>query len=284
VGRAGDHTYRPDEVVDPDHPNFADNLVRFAQITDTQTDTWDGYLCAHRTRRAAFRALGATATDHGHPSARTEALTKADASALFDLVRKGKADAQQRDAFRGQMLTEMARMSLEDGMVMQVHPGARRNHAPYILDQFGRDKGFDIPGPTDYVRALAPLLGEVGHDPRLTLILFTLDETSYARELAPVAGVYPCLRLGPPWWFFDSVEGIKRFREQTTETAGFYNTVGFNDDTRAFCSIPARHNVARRCDAAYLAELVCTGRLTEDEAHDVIVDLSYTLAKQAYRL
>ena len=167
---------------------------------------------------------------------------------------------------------------------MQIHPGSRRNHSNKIFNQFGLDKGFDIPGRTDYVSALKPLLDEVGLRTDLTIILFTLDETSYSRELAPMAGVYPALKLGPPWWFFDSYEGMKRFRESTTETCGFYNTVGFNDDTRAFCSIPARHDVARRVDCAYLAELVASGRLRENEAHEVAYDLTYGLAKSAYKL
>jgi glucuronate isomerase len=182
------------------------------------------------------------------------------------------------------MLTEMARMSLDDGLVMQVHPGSFRNHSAPVFARHGRDKGFDIPMRTDYVHALKPILDAVGMEPGLTIILFTLDETSYTRELAPLAGAYPALRLGPPWWFHDSFEGIKRFREATTETCGFYNTAGFNDDTRAFCSIPARHDVARRSDCAYLAGLVATGRLDEAEAHEVAYDLTYRLAKQAYRL
>jgi glucuronate isomerase len=182
------------------------------------------------------------------------------------------------------MLTEMARMSLEDGLVMQIHPGSFRNHNPAVFARFGRDKGADIPTPTDYAQALKPLLDRFGNESALTVILFTLDETSYSRELAPLAGHYPCLRLGPPWWFYDSVEGMKRFRELTTETAGFANTVGFNDDTRAFPSIPARHDVARRVDCAYLAELVTSHRLDEDEAFEVAQDLAYRLAKQTYKL
>jgi glucuronate isomerase len=182
------------------------------------------------------------------------------------------------------MLTEMAKMSLDDGLVMQIHPGSLRNHSGPVLDTFGRDKGYDIPTRTDYVRALRPLLDAVGEEPALTIILFTLDETAYARELAPLAGVYPALKLGPAWWFHDSPEGMRRYREMTTETAGFYNTVGFNDDTRAFMSIPARHDVARRVDAAFLATLVATGRLREDEAFEVIQDLAHRLARQAYRL
>ena len=182
------------------------------------------------------------------------------------------------------MLTEMARMSLDDGLVLQIHPGSWRNHSAPVLERFGRDKGFDIPTRTDYVGNLKPMLDAVGTDPRLSVILFGLDEAAYSRELAPLAGVYPSLKLGPAWWFHDSPEGMRRFREMTTETAGFYNTVGFNDDTRASCSIPARHDVARRVDCAFLANLVVTGRLAEEDAYEVAIDLTYRLAKQAYRL
>ncbi len=276
--------YRPDGVIDPEMAGFADNVALMGQQTGFDTTTWEGYLDAHRARRAFFIEHGATSSDHGHSSARTEDLPQADAAALFQKALRGAGTPEDADAFRGQMLTEMARMSLDDGLVMQIHPGSRRNHSDDVLATFGRDKGFDIPGRTDYVTALRPLLNAVGMDPRLTVILFTLDETSYARELAPLAGVWPCLRLGPPWWFHDSAEGMRRFREMTTETAGFYNTVGFNDDTRAFCSIPARHDVARRVDCSYLATLVATGRLAEDEAPEVARDLTYGLAKRAYKL
>ena len=186
--------------------------------------------------------------------------------------------------FRGQMLTEMARMSLEDGLVMQIHPGSLRNHNQTLFHLFGRDMGADIPTQTDYVHALQPLLNLFGNEPELSVILFTLDETSYSRELAPLAGHYPILKLGPPWWFFDSPEGMLRFRRETTETSGFYNTVGFNDDTRAFLSIPARHDMARRIDCRFLAELVCEHRLSEEEAHETAIDLAYRLVKKAYRL
>ncbi|BCH28695.1 uronate isomerase [Mesorhizobium sp. L-8-10] len=277
-------TYRPDSVVDPDFDGFAANLDAFGEITGCDTGTWKGYLDAHRTRRAFFRQHGATASDHGHPTADTADLSAVDAEALYVRVRAGGAGPAERNLFRAQMLTEMAKMSLDDGLVMQIHPGSRRNHSPDMLARFGRDKGFDIPGRTDYVAALKPMLDAVGLEPGFTIILFTLDETSYARELAPLAGVYPCLRLGPAWWFFDSPEGMRRFRELTTETAGFYNTVGFNDDTRAFPSIPARHDVARRVDCAYLAELVLTGRLREEEAAELAGELAYGLAKRAYRL
>ncbi|TQM94358.1 glucuronate isomerase [Roseinatronobacter monicus] len=277
--------YRPDAVIDPEFEGFAANIEKFGALAGVDATTWAGYLDAHRNRRAYFKAVGgATSTDHGHPSARTEYLPQSEAAALFAKALAGQCSAEEADAFRGHMLTEMARMSLDDGLVMQIHPGSFRNHSSQVFARHGRDKGFDIPMRTDYVRALKPLLDAVGMDPRLTLILFTLDETAYSRELAPLAGVYPALRLGPAWWFFDSAEGMRRFRELTTETAGFYNTVGFNDDTRAFCSIPARHDVARRVDCAYLATLVATGRLAEDEAYEVAHDLTYRLAKQAYRL
>ena len=276
--------YRPDAVTDPDFEGFIQNVERFCGLAGQSSSSFRGYLDAHRNRRAYFKSFGATSTDHGHPSARTENLSAEATEKLYARVMSGKASSEERDQFRGQMLTEMAKLSVEDGLVMQIHPGSRRNHSPHVFRQFGRDKGFDIPGRTDYVTALSPMLEAVGHETALTIILFTLDETTYARELAPLAGVYPCLKLGPAWWFYDSPEGMKRFREATTETAGFYNTVGFNDDTRAFCSIPARHDVARRVDAAFLATQVATGRLMEDEAIEVIQDLAHRLARQAYRL
>ncbi|MGV2108370.1 glucuronate isomerase [Agrobacterium vitis] len=276
--------YRPDPVVDPQFEGFVTNIERFGQLANVDATSWSGYLEAHRNRRAFFKTYGATSSDHGHPTARTEDLPQDQAKALFDKALTGRITPEEADAFRGHMLTEMARMSLEDGLVLQIHPGSYRNHSAGIMAKHGRDKGFDIPTRTDYVRALKPLLDAVGMEKDLTVILFTLDETSYSRELAPLAGAYPALKLGPAWWFFDSPDGMRRFRETTTETAGFYNTVGFNDDTRAFCSIPARHDVARRVDCAYLAELVLTGRLEEDEAQELAGDLAYGLAKKAYRL
>jgi glucuronate isomerase len=277
-------TYRPDPVVDPDYPDFAANVVRLGEISGSDTLTWAGYLDAHRNRRAFFKAQGATATDHGHPTAATANLARADAAALFDKIVSGEFSGEEADLFRAQMLSEMAAMSLDDGLVMQLHAGSYRDHNPEILRRFGRNMGADIPQPTDYARALKPLLDRFGNEKKLTLILFTLDETAYGRELAPLAGHYPCLRLGPPWWFFDSPDGMRRFRELTTETAGFYNTVGFNDDTRAYLSIPARHDMARRVDCAFLADRVVTHRLDEDEALEVAHDLAYRLAKEAYGL
>jgi glucuronate isomerase len=276
--------YRPDPVIDPETIGFVDNLRRFGEMADEDVSTWDGYLRAHENRRAFFREAGATSTDHGHPTAFTADLPRSECEALYAKVRSGQANFADAELFRGQMLTEMARMSIDDGMVMQLHPGAFRSHNPGVLARFGRDKGADIPMPTEYVRNLKPLLDRFGNDPRLTLILFTLDEDTYSRELAPLAGHYPVLRLGPPWWFHDSPEGMRRFREMATETGGFYNTVGFNDDTRAFLSIPARHDVARRMDCAFLARLVAEHRLEEDEAHEVARALTYDLVKAAYKL
>jgi glucuronate isomerase len=276
--------YRPDPVVDPDFEGFRDNVARLGEITGEDTSSWAGYLAAHRQRREFFKSFGATSSDHGHPSARTADLPAPAAEALFQRVTRGHPSPEDAELFRGQMLTEMARMSLDDGLVLQIHPGSLRNHNPELFARFGRDMGADIPTATEYVRALKPLLDRFGNERGLTIILFMLDETAISRELAPLAGHYPALRLGPPWWFFDSPEGMRRFRELATETAGFYNTVGFNDDTRAFPSIPARHDVARRVDCAYLAELVVEHRLDEDEAHELAHDLAYGLAKKAYKL
>jgi glucuronate isomerase len=277
-------TFRPDPVVDPEFAGFAANIAELGSQTGEDTAAWLGYLNALRKTRVRFRALGCTATDHGHPTAQTADLSTTEAAALFANVLSGSADNHAQELFRAQMLTEMARMSLEDGLVMQIHPGSVRNHNHALYQRYGRDIGADIPRSTNYVDALRPLLDRFGNEPGLTIILFTLDETTYSRELAPLAGHYPCLRLGPPWWFHDSPEGMKRFREQATETAGFYNTVGFNDDTRAFLSIPARHDVARRVDCAFLAKLVTEHRLAEDEAFEVAHDLAYQLVKKAYRL
>ena len=280
--------YRPDPVVDPEAPGFAANLARLGEITGEDTSTWRGYLAAHRKRRAFFAQMGATSTDHGHPTARTADLSDREAESLYGRVaraaRIGAVASADAELFRAQMLTEMARMSLDDGLVLQIHPGCWRNHNAALYERFGPNVGADIPVATDYVGALRPLLNRFGNERSLTLIVFTLDETTYSRELAPLAGHYPALKLGPAWWFHDSPEGLMRFRQQTTETAGFYNTVGFNDDTRAFLSIPARHDVARRIDCAFLARLVAEHRLPEDEACEVARDLAYNLPKQAYKL
>ena len=276
--------FRPDPVVDPEFAGFSRSIVKLGEQTGEDTSTWTGYLNALRKARLRFKTLGCTSTDHGHLTAQTADLPANEAAELFNKVFTGKADAQQNVLFQAQMLTEMAAMSLEDGLVMQIHPGSTRNHNRKVYEKYGRDIGADIPRPTNYVDALRPLLNRFGNESKLTIILFTLDESTYSRELAPLAGHYPCLRLGPPWWFNDSPEGMMRFREQATETAGFYNTVGFNDDTRAFLSIPARHDVARRIDCAFLARLVAEHRLDEDEAFELAYELTYGLVKKAYKL
>ncbi|HVO91140.1 MAG TPA: glucuronate isomerase [Casimicrobiaceae bacterium] len=276
--------YRPDPVVDPEFDGFAANVQQLGALTGENAATWQGYLAAHRRRRAFFKSMGATSTDHGHPTAFTCDLSPSECQRLLDGALRGALNRNEAEAFRGQMLTEMAGMSLDDQLVLQIHPGAVRNHNRLVHERFGRDKGADIPMRTDYVHALAPLLARYGNERDLSIILFTLDETSYARELAPLAGHYPVLKLGPPWWFHDSFEGMLRFLGQVVETAGFYNTVGFNDDTRAFMSIPARHDVWRRVACRFLANAVREHRLDEDEAFELAPLLAYGFAKSAYKL
>ena len=277
-------TFRPDPVVDPSTDGFADNVARLGQLTGHDTERWSGYLDALAQRRRFFIDHGAVATDHGHPTAATADLALDECRRLFDGARAGTLTEAEQELFRGQLLVEMARMSIDDGLVMQLHAGSRRNHNPVVRTRFGPDRGADIPGPIEYTRSLKALLDRFGNDPRFRLIVFTLDESTFSRELAPLAGHYPCLTLGPPWWFLDSYEAMLRFRARpVTDTAGFANTAGFNDDTRAFLSIPARHDVARRVDCAYLAELVTTHRLELDDARDLAVDLATGLARRAYR-
>ena len=277
-------TFRPDNVADMEFDNWATNVERLGEIAGTDTGTYAGYLDALRRRRAAFIAAGATSSDHGHPTARTLVLSEQEAAALYDKGRRGLADAADAEAFRAHMLVEFARMSLEDGLVMQLHPGSVRNHNRWLYARHGRDVGGDIPQATEYLHALTPLLDAYGNDPRLRVVVYTLDEYTFSRELAPLAGGYAALYLGAPWWFLDAPEVLRRFRESVTESAGFYNTAGFVDDTRAFCSIPVRHDVARRIDAGFLARLVAEHRLHLDEAADTIVDLAYHLPKKVFKL
>ncbi|MDU0355383.1 glucuronate isomerase [Paraglaciecola aquimarina] len=276
-------TFRPDDVIDPQVKGFSRNIEVLGELTNEDTHNWQGYLHALRQRREFFRAHGATATDHGHATALTADLSSLECQRLFEKIISKTASSEEQELFRAQMLTEMAGMSLEDGMVLQLHPGVHRNHNTSVFQTFGADKGCDIPVNIEYVNSLKPLLSKYGNETKLRFILFTLDESNYTRELAPLAGHYPCLKLGPAWWFNDSPEGMLRFRHQVTETAGFYNTVGFNDDTRAFLSIPARHDVARRIDCRFLAKLVAEHRLSETAAFELARDLSYRLAKEAYQ-
>ena len=277
-------TFRPDLAINILHPQWRAELDRLSAQTGEPATTYSGYLKALEARRTFFRQMGATATDHAAETPFTTLLSPAEASAIFDRALAGIATADDLKQLTGHMLCEMARMSVDDGLVMQLHPGSDRNHNRLIFERFGPDRGCDIPLATEYTRNLKPLLNRFGNDPRLTLVLFTLDETSYSRELAPLAGHYPALRLGPPWWFHDSIEGMTRFRYQATETAGIYNTAGFNDDTRAFPSIPARHDVARRVDANFLADQVARHVVTIEAAREMMRALTYDLVKSTYRL
>lgn len=277
-------TYRPDDVTDPGRPAIAENLHKFGELTGEDTTRWDGLINAHRSRREYFRRFGAVATDHGVPTAMTADLSPPEKQALLEKVLAGRHEAADAELFRAQMLTEMALLSVEDGMVMQIHAGSRRNTDPMLFAERGPDKGADIPGPTDYVGGLAPLLSRCGNEPNLRLIMFVLDETTYARELAPMAGYWSSLMIGPPWWFHDSPQGIRRYLDQVVETAGFYNLAGFNDDTRALLSIPARHDVWRREVCGFLAQWVAEHRLSRSGAADIARHLSYQAAKDAYRI
>ncbi|MEU4287713.1 glucuronate isomerase [Kribbella sp. NPDC026596] len=275
-------TFRPDAVVHLDRPGWPDLAQQLGALADVDTSTYDGYLQAIRQRRQAFVAAGARATDHGHLSAAAVPLSDAEAARIYAGALKGDVQVDDAAAFAGHMLYQSAVMSAEDGLVMQLHPGVLRDHDPAIHATYGPDQGHDIPVPTEFTRSLRPLLERFGHASGFRMVLFTVDETVYSRELAPLAGVYPAVRLGAPWWFLDSPDGMRRFRELVTETAGFYNTSGFVDDTRAFLSIPARHDLARRIDAGYLANLVVQHRLDEDDAFQVAKDLAYNLARDTY--
>ncbi|MGH3589012.1 MAG: glucuronate isomerase, partial [Pseudonocardia sp.] len=273
-------TFRPDALLHVDRPGWAADVDRLAELTGVDTGSWPGFLDALRARRRAFAAAGALATDHGHFHT-TIAPIDAPERAFAD-ARAGTPDPAAAAALAGHLLFEMARMSCDDGLVMQLHPGVLRNHDRAVHAAHGPDMGFDIPVAAEFTRALRPLLEAFGRDPRFRLVVFTVDETVYARELAPLAGGYPAMRLGAPWWFLDTPDGMRRFREAVTDTAGFYNTTGFVDDTRAFLSIPARHDLARRIDAGFLARLVAEHRLAMDEAVETAVDLAYRLPRASY--
>ncbi|GAA3219395.1 glucuronate isomerase [Dactylosporangium siamense] len=275
-------TFRPDALVHLARPSWIADVAALAKRADVATDDYDGYLTALRARRQAFIAAGALATDHGHESADTTPLSDAEARRVYAAALAGQVTPADAAAFAGHMLFQMAAMSCEDGLVMQLHPGVLRDHNDEAHRRYGPDRGFDIPVAVEFTRSLRPLLQSFGRHPALRLILFTVDETVHTRELAPLAGVYPAVRLGAPWWFLDSPDGLRRFRAAVTETAGFYNTAGFVDDTRAFASIPARHDLARRIDAGHLAGLVAGGLLDLDEAVETAVDLAYTIPREVY--
>jgi glucuronate isomerase len=276
-------TFRPDAVFRIASPAWRAELERLGAAVSRPIGDFSALLDALAVQRRYFKSLGATATDHAVVEPYTERLSEVDVAQLFARALNGQATAGDQRRFEAHMLMEMARMSIDDGLVMQLHPGALRDHNAIVFERYGPDKGGDIPVATEYTRNLYNLLNAYGNDPRLTIVLFTLDETTYARELAPLAGHYPAVRLGPPWWFHDSIQGMTRFREQVTETAGIYNTAGFNDDTRAFCSIPARHDLARRIDANFLGGLVARHIVDLDDARVMARALAYELAKETYR-
>jgi len=275
-------TFRPDPLLRVDGATWRDETGLLADASGVDVTSYARYLEALRVQRAAFKAAGARATDHGHLSADTTPLSDTEATRIFDLALRGRAGPGDATAFAAHMLFQMAAMAADDHLVMQLHPGVLRDHDRDAAATFGQDQGYDIPVAAEYTRALRPLLEAFGHHPGFRAIVFTVDEDVYSRELAPLAGVYPALRLGAPWWFLDSPDGLRRFREAVTETAGFSNVSGFVDDTRAFCSIPARHDLARRIDAGYLARLVAEHRLELDEAVDTAIDLAYRLPLAAY--
>ena len=275
-------TFRPDAVISLLHPSWKNNVELLGRQTGMEISGYKPYISALEKRREYFKSLHCVCTDHAVVEPYTAELSLQEAEVIFSRALGGQASETDEARFTAHMLMEMARMSVEDGLVMQLHPGSFRNHNRAIYDRFGPDKGCDIPVVTEYTRNLRPLLNKYGNEAHFRLVLFTLDESAYSRELAPLAGHYPALRLGPPWWFNDSLEGMMRFRRMVTETAGIYNTVGFNDDTRAFLSIPARHDLCRRVDSNFLAEQVATHVLDKEDAEQMIADLSYHLVRHTY--
>jgi len=276
--------FRPDAVFRIAAPSWLHEIDRLRQAASMDIGNYAEFIDALERRRTFFKERGATSTDHAVVLPYTERISDEEAGRLLQRAFRGEATVEDQARFEAHMLMEMARMSIEDGLVMQLHPGAYRDHNEEVAARFGPDKGGDIPLATEYTRNLKALLNAYGTDPRLTLVVFTLDESTYARELAPLAGHYPAMRLGPAWWFFDSIEGMRRYRERTTETAGIYNTAGFNDDTRAFLSIPARHDLSRRVDANYIAGLVARHQVDMTDARRMMYALAYDLAKTTYRL
>jgi glucuronate isomerase len=276
--------FRPDSLFKIASPSWIAESERLAELANTDVSDYGGFVRALEDRRVFFKSMGATSTDHAVLVPRTHRLSNGAVEAIFQRALNGEASAEDQDRFEAHMLMEMARMSVEDGLVMQIHAGSYRDHNRALYARFGPNVGADIPVATEFTRNLMELLNSFGTDPRLTLVLFTLDESTYSRELAPLAGHYPAIRLGPPWWFFDSIEGMKRFRERTTETAGVFNTAGFNDDTRAFLSIPARHDLSRRVDANYVAGLVARHQVDMSDAFVMVRAFAYDLVKETYRL
>jgi len=277
-------TFRPDTVVNLDIPGWKDNIQKLEEVSGISISNYQSYLAALENRRAFFKSMGAAATDHAALTAQTGELSISQVEAIFQRALNGQATPDDAVQFTAHMLIEMARMSTEDELVMQLHVGSYRNHNTKIFQEFGTDMGADIPIRSEFTRNLKPLLDRFGNDPRLTLILFNLDESTYARELAPLAGHYSAIKLGPPWWFHDSLNGMRRYFDQIIETAGLYNTAGFNDDTRAFPSIPARHDLWRRAASDWMAGLLVRHIIDESDAYEMVRALAYELAKDTYKL
>jgi len=277
-------TFRPDRYLEPGRADFVDLMTDLARVSGIDTGTYRGYVDALEERRRFFKANGAVSSDHSHADVVTLTLDDAEAARIYDSALRGVVCPNDATAFRRHMLVEMARMSTDDGLVMTLHPGVHRNHHSPTLQRFGPDTGHDIPTTVEFTRALQPLLERFGSAEAFQLILFTLDETVFSREIAPLAGFYPSVYAGAPWWFLDAPEAVRRFRGAVTETAGFYRTSGFIDDTRAFLSIPARHDMSRRLDSGYLAQLVAEHRLDEDEALETAIDLVSTIPRKAFKL
>ncbi len=276
--------FRPDGVTDLSNKRWRENLKALENSVCYEITNYHMFIKALEERRAFFKLMGATSTDHGVTYAYTHQLSDNEAEKIFSKALKENITEDEASQFTAHMLMEMARMSCEDGLTMQIHVGAYRNHNTYVFNRFGLDTGCDIPIRSEFTISMKEFMNKFGTNKNLTVILFTLDETTYSRELAPLAGHYPAIKLGPPWWFHDSIEGMIRYRKNITETAGFYNTVGFNDDTRAFISIPARHDLARRMDSNYLGELVAKHIISFNEAITIASDLTYNLVKKAYKL
>ncbi len=277
-------TFRPDAVINLLTPGWTGNIKELGRVSGITVDSYKSFIRALENRRAFFKSMGAVATDHAAETAYTEELSPSEAETLFQRALKGKADAEDAKRFNAHMLMESAQMSIEDGLVMQLHVGAIRDHNDLIYQRFGANMGADIPGQSEFTRNMQPLLNKYGINSRLALVLFTLDESTYSRELAPLAGHYPAVKLGPPWWFYDSINGMKRYLDLVMETAGLHNTAGFNDDTRAYPSIPARHDLWRRVSANWIAGLVVRGIADREDAKEMILDMAYRLVKKAYRL
>lgn len=277
-------TFRPDRYLEAGRTGWVAAVDRLGEVAGVEVDDYRGFVRALEERRRYFIENGAFSADHGHEDAVAVPMTEGEAERVYQRARRGEATEAETEAFRRHMVLEMARMSCEDGLVMTLHPGAHRNHHPDSERKYGPDTGSDIPQATEYTRALRPLLERFGTHPNFHLVLFTLDEQVWSRELAPMAGFYPAVYIGAPWWFLDAPDAILRFRAAVTETAGFSRTAGFVDDTRAFCSIPARHDMARRLDAAFLARLVGEHRIDEDEALETVVSLVDENPRTAFRI